>query len=230
MYSNGLFITVLNYIKMKRLVLQRLALIQSTYGLNDSAFANKIGISQTTFSNIVNRDSDIKHSVLEKIVNSFGDISSEWLLTGEGDMLKSTATPTYEQKRDTIKYFPNIIGSMGGMEFLDDPNEHSIELVLPGFNGCKYAINAYGDSMHPVIKSGQIVLLQEWKERFIDWGKIYLVVTKNGYRAIKYVVPSENDNTILCKSENENNPPFEVEKDEIYKMFLVKGWICREAI
>lgn len=207
--------------------------IKEVLDLNDvsiTQLSKSINIVQTTLNRQFNGTSQLAYSTIEAFLHYFPSLSPEWLLTGEGDMLKSTATPTYEQKRDTIKYFPNIIGSMGGMEFLDDPNEHSIELVLPGFNGCKYAINAYGDSMHPVIKSGQIVLLQEWKERFIDWGKIYLVVTKNGYRAIKYVVPSENDNTILCKSENENNPPFEVEKEEIYKMFLVKGWICREAI
>mgnify|MGYP003303741984 CR=1 FL=1 len=215
---------------MKTTINQRIAHVIKDSGKTLNAFAKAIGIAQTSLRDCVKEGAEPKHSTLIKIIQGNPSLSPEWLLTGEGDMLKSTATPTYEQKRDTIKYFPNIIGSMGGMGFLDDPKEHSIELVLPGFNGCKYAINAYGDSMHPVIKSGQIVLLQEWKERFIDWGKIYLVVTKNGYRAIKYVVPSENDNTILCKSENENNPPFEVEKEEIYKMFLVKGWICREAI
>lgn len=131
----------------------------------------------------------------------------------------------------THKYFPSVSGSMGGVEFLDSPNETSIDMIVPGFSECKFAINAYGDSMYPVIKSGQIVLLMEWKENFIEWGRIYLVVTKNGYRTIKYIKPSNEHGSISCESENkENNPPFNVKLEDIHKIFLVKGWVCREAI
>ena len=119
---------------------------------------------------------------------------------------------------------------MGGVEFLDDPNESYDDIILPGFSECKYAINAYGDSMHPVIKSGQVVILMEWTESFIDWGRIYLVVTKSGYRIIKYLKPSDNADAIRCESENKEYAPFDISKEDIHKMFLVKGWICRDTI
>lgn len=120
---------------------------------------------------------------------------------------------------------------MGGVQFLDCPDETSIDIILPGFAECKFAINAYGDSMYPVIKSGQVVLLMEWKESFIDWGHIYMVVTKSGYRTIKYVRPSEKEGFIRCESENkESNPAFDIEMEDIHKLFLVKGWVCRDTI
>ena len=218
---------------MKRAVLQRINDIKDYYSLSDNAFAGRVGIPQTTLSNIFIRDSDIKYSYLKKIVTSFGDISSDWLITGEGSMLKSetniVSTPINVH---AIKYYPNIKGSMGGVSFLDNPNEDFEDIALPGFSDCQYAINAYGDSMSPLIKSGQIVVLREWNEHFIDWGKIYLVVTKSGYRAIKYLMPSEHKGRVICKSENEKeNPPFEVDYDnDVHKIYLVKGWICKEAI
>lgn len=141
------------------------------------------------------------------------------------------ATCLIPNNHHIIKYYPNVNGSMGGVQFLDDPNEMVCDITIPGYSDCKFAINAYGDSMYPLIKSGQIILMSEWSESFIDWGRIYLVVTKSGYRVIKRLYPGASDTTITCKSENpETNPPFEIEKDDIHKVYLVKGWICRDAI
>ena len=85
--------------------------------------------------------------------------------------------------------------------------------------------------MYPLIKSGQIILMTRWTERFIDWGRIYLVVTKSGYRVIKRLYQGSGEGKIMCKSENqESNPPFEIEMEDITKIYLVKGWICRDAI
>lgn len=174
---------------------------------------------------------------LNDILRAFPNLNRVWLLTGEGDMLNNTTTDSSQTHgnintlQNTIKYYPNVNGSMGGVQFLDDPNEMVCDITIPGYSDCKFAINAYGDSMYPLIKSGQIILMSEWYESFIDWGRIYLVVTKSGYRVIKRLYPGASNTTITCKSENpETNPPFEIEKSDINKVYLVKGWICRDAI
>lgn len=183
---------------------------------------------------------------IDKILYHYPDLNREWLLTGEGEMLNKEQSPSLSPINDmvignsdgdnfksqhTIKYYPNVDGSMGGVQFLDNPDEAVCNIVIPGYSDCNFAINAYGDSMYPLIKGGQIVLMIEWTERFIDWGRIYLVVTKTGYRAIKRIFPGSTNETITCKSENaENNPPFEVNIEDIHKIYLVKGWICRDAI
>ena len=174
---------------------------------------------------------DILYAILNAI--TLKSISIEWLITGKGTMLKSESQPPRPETlgKNAIKYYPAVNGSMGGVQFLDCPDETSIDIILPGFAECKFAINAYGDSMYPVIKSGQVVLLMEWKESFIDWGHIYMVVTKSGYRTIKYVRPSEKEGFIRCESENkESNPAFDIEMEDIHKLFLVKGWVCRDTI
>lgn len=167
------------------------------------------------------------------ILSDYLGVSAEWLLTGKEGLTDDDIKGSKEiqDKDKIIKYYPSVSGSMGGVEFLDSPNENSVDMIVPGFSECRFAINAYGDSMYPVIKSGQIVLLMEWQERFIEWGRIYLVVTKSGYRTIKYLKPSKESDSISCESENkENNPPFDIKKEDILKLFLVKGWVCREAI
>lgn len=156
-------------------------------------------------------------------------------MTGEGDMLNTKESHLINNKEKlslhTIKYFPNVDGAMGGVQFLDSPDETAIDMTIPGYSDCKFAINAYGESMSPLIKSGQIVLLAEWREKFVDWGKIYLVVTKSGYRVIKRLFPSPTENKIVCRSENQQaSPDFEIATDDILHIFLVKGWVCRDVI
>lgn len=185
--------------------------------------------------------SNLGDGKLNDVLTAFPNLNKIWLLTGEGEMLNtlndeteyniSTGETSQNVQKHMIKYYPNVNGSMGGVQFIDDPNEMVCEITIPGYSDCKFAINAYGDSMYPLIKSGQIILMSEWSESFIDWGRIYLVVTKSGYRVIKRLYPGASDTTITCKSENsETNPPFEIEKSDINKVYLVKGWICRDAI
>lgn len=163
--------------------------------------------------------------------NNIGNTTNHYTTNNYSDCQEGKEKSPNKSTGKTIKYYPTVDGSMGGVKFLDNPDESFVDIVMPGFSDCEFAINAYGDSMHPVIKSGQVVLLMSWKERFIEWGRIYLVVTKSGYRTIKYLIPSENKECIICKSENEEgNPAFEIGKEDILKLFLVKGWICKDAI
>ncbi|WP_299230266.1 S24 family peptidase [uncultured Bacteroides sp.] len=220
---------------MKRLVLQRLALIQSTYGLNDSAFANKIGISQTTFSNIINRDSDIKHSVLEKIVNSFGDISPEWLLTGNGDMFKTEISKIHKPKsaekiyeEQTINLY-NVDAAANLKTLFDQKNQNIIgRVVVPDMPKCDGAVNVKGDSMYPLLKSGDIVAYKEVNVdmRNIFFGEMYLVsIDLDGeeYLSVKYVQKSDlGDDWIKLVSHNTNHQPKDFPVSSIKAMGLIK--------
>lgn len=188
------------------------------------------------------KEKSLPSDILSAICAYREEVNSGYILTGKGNPLKLPIKDADNKKHKqekplnhslgrTIKYYPTVNGSMGGIQFLDNPDESFVDIIIPGFSDCEFAINAYGDSMYPVIKSGQVVLLMPWREKFIEWGRIYLVVTKSGYRTIKYIKPSKNDGCVLCESENkEESPAFEIEKDDILKMFLVKGWICKDAI
>ncbi len=210
----------------------------NTCGLNDNKVTVDLELSVGVIGKSRKEGRDLSDKVVEKILNYYSNLNRVWFLSGEGEMLRDNTTTDrvvgYQPQKSVhaIKYFPNVDGSMGGISFIDNPNETSTDIVIPGYSDCQFAINAYGDSMYPLIKSGQVVLLSQWTERFFDWGKIYLIVTKSGYRTIKRLYPTEgNPDSITCKSENESqNPSFEIEKAEIVKCFIVKGWICRDVI
>lgn len=75
---------------MERAINKRIKEIIRYLNISDTEFSKRISIPQSTVSNIFNRDSDIKYTVLESILTQFEQISSEWLLRGEGSMFKST--------------------------------------------------------------------------------------------------------------------------------------------
>lgn len=228
---------------MEMSVKQRLVAFIKYNKISQRQFETNVGLSNGFVNNI---SKGIGADKLQKILSVYPKLNQKWLITGEGDMLNSEQSPSLspitdkviadndgnnQSSQHIIKYYPNVNGSMGGVQFLDDPDETVCDITIPGYSDCKFAINAYGDSMYPLIKSGQIILMSEWLESFIDWGRIYLVVTKSGYRVIKRLYPGSSNATITCVSENhETNPPFEIERDDLDKLYIVKGWICREVI
>ena len=78
---------------MESVVKQRLIAFISYLGLSKNAFEVACGLSKRYVSNI---SVSISPSVIEKISLKFPQLNKSWLLTGEGEMLKS-ATPSVQQ-------------------------------------------------------------------------------------------------------------------------------------
>lgn len=76
---------------MGRAINKRIKEIIRYLNISDTEFSKRISMPQSTISNIFNRDSDIKYSILESILTQFEFISSEWLLRGEGSMFRSNS-------------------------------------------------------------------------------------------------------------------------------------------
>ena len=76
---------------MGRSINKRIKEIIRYLNISDTEFSKRISMPQSTISNIFNRDSDIKYSILESILTQFEFISSEWLLRGEGSMVRSNS-------------------------------------------------------------------------------------------------------------------------------------------
>lgn len=184
----------------------------------DAEFARSIGITPQNLAKWYDRNTfDI-----DKIVNAFPDIDKNWLLTGEEHVI---------QKQDNIRYWIDVDATAGGVQQFDDMvTDKYISLSIPEFRDCTDAVNLYGDSMVPLYKSGQIIILKEWKESFIDFGNVYLVVTKSGNRMVKYLRKGSDAAHILCVSENKEFDPFEIEKNDILRLYLVKGGISKNTL
>ncbi len=70
---------------------QRVEKIIQNYGYADGQFAQEIGIQNSTLSHILNGRNRPSLDVMQKILRRFPEIAPDWLITGQGNMLRKTA-------------------------------------------------------------------------------------------------------------------------------------------
>lgn len=74
-------------------IIQRIkALIVYEFGeRGENAFAKKIGIPQVSLNNYTRGRRKLRLEVIEAVIQAFPNISAEWLLRGEGSMIRETS-------------------------------------------------------------------------------------------------------------------------------------------
>lgn len=72
-------------------MIDRIKSLISHLGLSTRAFALNCGIRQNTLSNQLNGMRELSLSTVMAILSAYPEVSSNWLMRGEGDMFKSEA-------------------------------------------------------------------------------------------------------------------------------------------
>lgn len=205
------------------------AIIDYYSGGKPSVFAKQIGVAPSTISSWLSRDTmdyDLLFAKCEKL-------SSEWLLTGQGDMMKQTEKREVAHQTDNPKEgIPLIpISAMAG--FLTGEQtilEYECErYVVPAFKGADFLIPVKGASMQPTYVSGDIVACQHVPMGgiFFQWNKPYVLDTVQG-ALIKRVKPGSDKQHIRLISDNESYDSFELSISDIHAVALVIGMIRLE--
>ncbi len=70
-------------------IIDRLYQIAEYKGVTIAQFERENSLSVGYMRSMKNRKADIGESVLMKIINNYADLSVEWIVTGEGEMLKT---------------------------------------------------------------------------------------------------------------------------------------------
>lgn len=194
--------------------------IKLKFNFRQSDISDKLGVKGPYLSDMINGRVPYSTNIEDKIYELLQMTPKE----------VEEIEPEKPKKRKAIKYF-DVDASAGPIEMFDPGNGSTFnEVVIPGFGDCEIALNVWGDSMEPTLNSGEIILCKEWTESFIEYGHIYLVVTKKNNRMIKYLQPGTKQETVFCESENNFYRPYEVHRDDIYKLFQIKGHIERNEI
>nr|DAN74198.1 MAG TPA: putative transcriptional regulator [Caudoviricetes sp.] len=193
-------------------------------GLTAQQFELRVGLSNGAASKM---GDGTRRSTLDKISNAFPNVNTNWLLTGEGEMLKNGkelivgASDMLEKDIRMIPLLP--ISAQGGSlnDFVISVKESDCERIISPIKGVDYAMSVSGDSMAPEYPPGSQILIKRINEKaFIDWGRVYVLDTCNG-TVIKKLYPSEKPDTVVCKSINSEYPPFEVCFSDIYGIYRV---------
>lgn len=221
---------------MNETIFDRISTIVEKFGNGkNTVFASLIGVSEANVRNYKNGVMP-KADFLEKIARSF-DININWLLTGEGNMLRtesekeeniSVAHPS-DSPMEGIPLIP--ISAMAGA-FTGEQTvlEYECErFVVPTFKGAEFLISVKGSCMYPKYNSGDIVACKRlpMDELFFQWNKVYVLDTDQG-PLIKRVKPGSDKEHVLIVSDNERYEPFELPLNRIYHVALVIGVIRLE--
>ena len=103
-------------------------------------------------------------------------------------------------------------------------------IKIPHLPKCDGAISITGDSMYPLLKSGDMVLYKEVPLDSIFYGEMYLLAYQidgwEEYITVKYVQKSElGDDYLKLVSQNQHHQPKDVKKAQITAIAIIKASI-----
>ncbi|WP_163444446.1 helix-turn-helix domain-containing protein [Flavobacterium columnare] len=198
----------------------------------DSQFADFLGIPPQNLSKWKTRNTYDAELIYTKCT----EINPEWLLTGNGEMLKG-ATNEGMQKRNLIPLYEDV-ETIGGTQLtagLDTTFNSSVKIDAGDwFNGATAAIRHYGDSMIEY-ESGCTLVIRELKDKNeIIWGRNYVVETDE--MRITKKIANYNDEYIMCYSTNYDtypdgtliHQPIKIKKSNIRHLSRVLGCVNKE--
>lgn len=216
--------------------IERLYQYMEYKGLKPTALEKEIGLSNGYLGVQRKRNADMGEGVFLKIIDNCRDINSSWLLTGEGNMLRTESKeeniPVAHPSDSPMEGIPLIpISAMAGA-FTGEQTvlEYECErFVVPTFKGAEFLISVKGSSMYPKYNSGDIVACKRLPmgDIFFQWNKVYVLDTDQG-PLIKRVKPGSDKEHVLIVSDNERYEPFELPLNRIYHVALVIGVIRLE--
>lgn len=221
---------------------ERLLKVVEYTGESRAKLARSAGLLPQRLTDIANgKVKEISFDVADKIASTVSQLNREWLLTGEGEMLTNTGTPTTQTEsesdvedliltpKNSIRFYPDLPATASNIEDMPQEAYPQYQLMyIQGYEGC-LAIPATGRSMEPTIHAGDRIIHEPYLDRFIQNGEIYVICTTTGQRMIKRLVETSRDEdgipTFTCHSDNPDQnlyAPFTLKGDEIRALYKVR--------
>lgn len=226
------------------MVSERIGQYIAKKGVSYYAFENSIGASRGSISKAVKEGKSMGSQVLEKILLVYTDLNPVWLLTGAGEIfidnpeiLQNKKIETFRLKTDYEIESQQIplydIEAIAGLVplFQDGKSQSPVDHIsIPHLPKCDGAVYVTGDSMYPLLKSGDIVLYKEIHDvaNEIFWGEMYLLgidMSGEEYITVKYIQKSEIPGCVKLVSQNKHHQDKDVEMSKIKALALVKASI-----
>lgn len=227
-------------------ILDRIAHIANNENISIGKLERVIGASKGVLSRAIANKSDIQSKWIIKIVENYPQYSGDWLLTGRGDSVINTITPAIVEQTFPLKTDRKIgiqdiplydISATAGMLAIFNDNHIDPEdyLRVPNLPPVDGAIYVRGESMVPLLKSGDIIIYKklECSLDSILWGQIYLLSFMAGgetFTVVKYLQKSELPGYIKLVSQNEHFQPKDIPLNSIHALALVKASITFHTI
>ena len=214
----------------------------------DCELAEFLGVSRATVSNWCARNRIDFPLLLDKMGS---DVDYNWLLVGKGNPKHHPIFCNDEQVKGEV----DIIHNPKTIEIINDrsvtlyditaaanlktlftkKNQYAVgKIQIPSIPLCDGAIYVSGDSMYPILKSGDIIGFKEINSfSNLIYGEMYLVsfnIEGDEYLSVKYVNRSDKENCLKLVSYNTHHEPMDIPFASINAMGIVKFSIRRHMM
>ncbi len=206
-------------------MLQRVLKVYEESTLSKIDFADMVGLSTTTITNYEKNQRNVSAECLIGLAKAFPELSSEWLLRGEGEMLLPPHTSlhtcshagTHTNNNDDdvqdieieeIPLIPEEWVKKTNFDIVknirDKSNWDKLELipVINNYQGEPFCHEMFSDAMFPYIPRGTRMLLRPTKVDSIVNGEIYAIDVKQKGMFVRFIdYYDEGENSyFICKA------------------------------
>ena len=220
---------------------ERIRLMRKQLNLTQEQMAQRLGVGKAALSMIETGKARLSARNKNILVQDF-NVNPDWIETGEGKMFNAEPDLTsYNLRTDRslpLQSVPlySIEGTAGLVPLFEQQKEvEPINYInIPNLPKCDGAIYVVGDSMYPLLKSGDIILYKQLNDvRDVFWGDMYLLsidIDGEEYITVKYVQKSEHDGYIRLVSQNQHHADKEVAVNRIRAIALIKASVRMHTI
>lgn len=220
---------------------ERVKLIRKQLGWTQEQLAQRFGIGKAALSMIETGKAGLTNRNRNILVQEL-NVNPDWLETGEGSMFNAEPDlQAFMRRTDSslpLQSVPlySIEGTAGLVPLFDRREEFKpVNFIhIPNLPKCDGAIYIVGDSMYPLLKSGDIVLYKQLQHiEDIFWGDMYLLsIDMDGeeYVTVKYIQKSEREGYVKLVSQNPHHADKELAMSRIRALALVKASIRMNSL
>lgn len=215
----------------------RVKLIRKALGITQEQLAQRLGVGKTALSMIETGKSRLSTRNRNILIQEL-NVNPSWLETGRGEIFNADPALSASFGHGSEMTMPlqsvplySIEATAGLVPLFEQQGAYSpINYIhIPNLPKCDGAVYVAGDSMYPLLKSGDIVLYKQLHDvNDIFWGDMYLLsIDLDGeeYVTVKYIQHSDRKGYIKLVSQNPHHADKEIELSRIRAIALVKASI-----
>lgn len=226
----------------------RISALLQHYGLSAYSLAAKLGYEgPQKLYKLVQNKSKPGYETLMDILNQFPELRAEWLMRGEGPMVRDeekserSASSTYRgipyavsvdasgEERISVWGIKAQSGYMLARAQSQEAPDDLETISVPGYQGRTVrAFEVAGDSMQPIINQGDLVIAT-YTERLdlIQPKHVYVVITDELVTVKRLRGPVKKNEPLELLSDNRYYDPFLVPQKDVREIWHVQALLTR---
>jgi SOS-response transcriptional repressor LexA len=201
-----------------------------------NVISEKMGYNEQYFSKLKTKlPINVLH--IAKLKEAFPEVNENYISKNQGNIFideqnseNSDSLALTKLTNKTLAIYDLDVQS-GEISLIDDVSRDPKSTIsFLGAEDCDFAVKVHGDSMTGKISNGAVVAVKELFDKdIIPYGHIFLIFTSD-LRMVRYIKKSKKgDDYVKLSSQNNQFEDFEIKREKIIRLFMVKKILNDES-